>query len=81
MWIILFNATDDFGVKEIINHSAGSKRERIEEVQQQIMDEALQGALRIAGLVCKIRILRVQRLTSALGHIGCCINGTWIFSY
>jgi hypothetical protein len=53
MWIILFNATDDFGVKEIKDRSAGSKKDHIEAVQQQIMDEALQGALRIVGLVCK----------------------------
>ena len=61
MWIILFNATDDFGVKEIKNHSVGSKKDRIEEVQQQIMDEALQGALRIAGLVCKKYIYTPRR--------------------
>jgi hypothetical protein len=53
MWIILFNATDDFGVKENKDRSAGPKSDRIiEDIQQQIMDEALQGALRIAGLVC-----------------------------
>jgi len=52
MWIILFNATDDFGVKEIKKNPGALKDVPIEEVQQQIMDEALQGALRIAGLVC-----------------------------
>ena len=54
MWIILFNALDEFGVKEINNHLAGSKSVRIEEVMRKVAEEALHGALRIAGLVCRV---------------------------
>ena len=52
MWIILFNALDDFGVKEVNERSMDPKDGRIEEVKRKVLDEALHGALRIAGLVC-----------------------------
>jgi hypothetical protein len=51
MWIILFNALDDFGLKELNaainlppNHA------EIDVVKRKVADEALHGALRIAGL-------------------------------
>jgi hypothetical protein len=52
MWIILFNALDDFGIKEVNNRSVQHTDQRIEEVKRKVLDEALHGALRIAGLVC-----------------------------
>lgn len=59
MWVILFNAVDDFGVRELImHHRMGSPQDqasyqmqmRAEEVMRTILDEGLHGALRIAGL-------------------------------
>jgi len=55
MWIILFNALDDFGVKEINDRSMDPNNGQIEEVKRKVLDEALHGALRIAGLVCSKR--------------------------
>lgn len=49
MWIILFNALDDYGVKE----TNGATHEQIDAAKRKIADEALHGALRIAGLVRK----------------------------
>lgn len=48
MWIILFNALDDFGVKEV---GSPSNHHEIEAVKRRIAEEALHGALRISGLV------------------------------
>jgi hypothetical protein len=52
MWIILFNALDSCGVKEL-NAGVATEplRMEIEALQQSVMEEALHGALRIAGLV------------------------------
>ena len=52
MWIILFSALDDFGIKELnsgITHSDDTLAE-IDAAKRKIADEALHGALRIAGL-------------------------------
>lgn len=52
MWIILFSALDDFGIKELnsgITHSDNTFAE-IDAVKRKVADEALHGALRIAGL-------------------------------
>ena len=56
MWVIVFNAVDDFGIKEL-NEVArvGSpvpNHLQIETVKHKLLEEALHGALRIAGLVC-----------------------------
>ena len=57
MWVILFNAVDDFGVKEFNEAMRMSPTPNvpvnptIESVKNKILDEALHGALRIAGLV------------------------------
>jgi len=63
MWIILFNALDDFGIKELnargcspLNGSSTAPRE-IEVVKKKVLDEALHGALRIAGLACRFWFL------------------------
>ena len=52
MWIILFSALDDFGIKELnsgITYSDNTLAE-IDAVKRKVADEALHGALRIAGL-------------------------------
>jgi hypothetical protein len=52
MWIILFSALDDFGIKELnsgVTHSDNTFAE-IDAVKRKVADEALHGALRIAGL-------------------------------
>ena len=51
MWIILFNALDDFGVREQNQMTATqSSQSDIEVAKRKVADEALHGALRIAGL-------------------------------
>lgn len=51
MWIILFNALDDFGVKELHNGVASLQDQaEIDGAKRKVADEALHGALRIAGL-------------------------------
>lgn len=54
MWIILFNALDEFGLKEINDMvRSGNSPDSIqcEVIKSKVADEALHGALRIAGLV------------------------------
>jgi hypothetical protein len=51
MWIILFNALDDFGVKESILGSPNMNHAQIDGVKRKVAESALHAALRIAGLV------------------------------
>ena len=62
MWIILFNALDDRGIRESLGSPHGSAmsttlaagnglQQQIEELKTKVLDEALHGAMRIAGLV------------------------------
>jgi len=59
MWVIVFDAVDDFGIKElndiIRNHNSELGPPQIpthmDEVRGKVFDEALRGASRIAGLV------------------------------
>jgi hypothetical protein len=67
MWIFLFNALDEFGIKEIndvvrVGGSATALHNhlQIELTKRKTMDEALHSALRIAGLVSS-RILISNR--------------------
>lgn len=60
MWVILFNAVDDFGVRES-NEAVRMKAltndpamMAIESVKHKVLDEALHGALRVAGLVSSL---------------------------
>lgn len=57
MWIILFNALDDFGIREVNDlvrtgspGYASPNHAQIEGVKRKFSEEALHGALRIAGL-------------------------------
>lgn len=59
MWIVLFNALDDYGNREINENErsgmpSGNLRNRIyiEDAMRRIGEEAVNGALRIAALVC-----------------------------
>jgi hypothetical protein len=76
MWIILFNALDDRGIRESLGspHGTGAGvgtspaltasnglQQQIEELKTKVLDEALHGAMRIAGLV---RLLSVAPSTS-----------------
>ncbi|KAG5648287.1 hypothetical protein DXG03_004857 [Asterophora parasitica] len=76
MWIILFNALDDFGVKEINNRSVEPANQRIEEVKRKVLDEALHGALRIAGLAAVLTSNGYLRLDPAVMHVSCIQAGT-----
>lgn len=59
MWVIVFDAVDDFGIKEINditrdhNHDLGSPQipPHMDEAKVRVFDEAFRGASRIAGLV------------------------------
>lgn len=57
MWVILFNAVDDFGIREVNeasrmgNLSNIPNHAQIESIKRKLLDVALHGALRIAGLV------------------------------
>lgn len=55
MWIILFNAVDDFGIREVneVTRISGQTvpNAHYEPAKLKLLDEALHGALRIAGLV------------------------------
>lgn len=57
MWVIVFNAVDDFGIKEfneairMNSMQTVQANPSIESVKHKILDEALHGSLRIAGLV------------------------------
>lgn len=57
MWIILFSALDDYGIKELNTTMAPPNVAEIESVKRKVADEALHGALRIAGLVSKAALL------------------------
>ncbi len=58
MWIVLFNALDDFGIREVNDMvrtgSPGNEHPnfaQIEAIKKKVGDDALHVALRIAGLV------------------------------
>ncbi|TFK40606.1 hypothetical protein BDQ12DRAFT_679740 [Crucibulum laeve] len=75
MWIILFNALDDYGVKEI-NHSLPASHEQIDATKRRVADEALHGALRIAGLAGVLTSNGYLRLDPAVMHVSCIQAGT-----
>ena len=61
MWIILFNALDDFGMREVNDlvrtgspGTALPNHTQIEGLKQKFGEMALHGALRIAGLVSAV---------------------------
>ena len=62
MWIVIFNAAlDDFGIREVNDvvrtGSPGNEHPnyaQIEAIKKKVSNDALHGALRIAGLVCRV---------------------------
>jgi len=77
MWIILFNALDDYGIKELNAAMTPPNLTEVESIRRKVVDEALHGALRIAGLVMILLKNHVERLITC--SIGWCSNIQWIF--
>lgn len=85
MWIILFNALDDFGVKEL-NAAINLPHNHVEidVVRRKVADEALHGALRIAGLAGVLTSngylvsLRDKGISRAYRVINCPPTSDWI---
>ncbi|KAF8827746.1 hypothetical protein HHX47_DHR4000103 [Lentinula edodes] len=73
MWIVLFNALDEFGVKELNeNDRSGSPPENvqnrgyIEDAMRRVGEEALNGALRIAALTSVLSANEYLKLDPAV---------------
>lgn len=67
MWVILHNAVEEFGIREINdtqNLDTGTTvvtdTLQMEELQSKIVKEAIHGAVRIAGLVSDILIIKLK---------------------
>ncbi|KAJ7600995.1 hypothetical protein C8J56DRAFT_911818 [Mycena floridula] len=76
MWIILFNALDEFGIKEVNDARLGNgspmpDQIHIDGLKKKISDEALHGALRIAGLTGVLTSNGYLRLDTAVMHVSC----------
>lgn len=85
MWIILFNALDDFGIREVNDltrtGSPGNilpNTAHIENTKRKVMDEALHGATRIAGLAGVLTSNGYLRLDSAVMHVSIIQAGTFL---
>ncbi|KAL5482795.1 hypothetical protein ACEPAI_9390 [Sanghuangporus weigelae] len=84
MWVIVFNAVDDFGIKEFNDAVRMSSlpnmppNPAIESVKQKILDEALHGALRIAGLTGVLTSNGYLKLDPAVMHFSCLTSGTFL---
>jgi len=76
MWIILFNALDDYGIKELNAPMTPPNLIEVESIKRKVVDEALHGALRIAGLVMIFLKNHVERLITCIGW---CTDIQWIF--
>ncbi|KAF8158327.1 hypothetical protein B0H34DRAFT_450332 [Crassisporium funariophilum] len=77
MWIILFNALDDFGVKELnAGITTPDTLVLIDTTKRKVADEAVHGALRIAGLAGVLTSNGYLRLDPAVMHISCILAGT-----
>ncbi|KAK7048273.1 hypothetical protein R3P38DRAFT_2868375 [Favolaschia claudopus] len=82
MWVVLFTALDDFGVKEInevtrMNQpiSVVQNYQQIDLVMRKVADEALHGALRIAGLAGVLTSNGYLRLDPAVMLVSCIQSG------
>ncbi|KAI0693448.1 hypothetical protein C8T65DRAFT_668057 [Cerioporus squamosus] len=78
MWIILANALDDFGIREVNDVARTGTSEtllpqhaQIEDKKRKVMSEALHGALRIAGLAGVLATNGYLRLDCAVMHVSC----------
>lgn len=70
MWIILFNAVDDFNIREL-SQTPPPNVAQIEAVKQKVVEEALHSALRIAGLASlgPFYNIRIPRLTTQYNYL------------
>ncbi|KAJ7254354.1 hypothetical protein B0H12DRAFT_1233393 [Mycena haematopus] len=82
MWVVLFNALDDFGIKEInevtrMNQplSMVQNYQQIDLVKRKVADEAMHGALRIAGLAGVLTSNGYLRLDPAVMLVSCIQSG------
>ncbi|TBU45011.1 hypothetical protein BD309DRAFT_861086 [Dichomitus squalens] len=78
MWIILYNALEDFGIREVNDVTRTGTSEtllpqhaQIEETKRKVASEALHGALRIAGLAGVLASNGYLRLDCAVMHVSC----------
>ncbi|KAL0960646.1 hypothetical protein HGRIS_005674 [Hohenbuehelia grisea] len=84
MWIILFSALDDFGIREVnevvrigsVPSQHLANYSQIESAKRKVMEEALHGALRIAGLAGVLTSNGYLRLDPAVMHVSCINAGT-----
>ena len=84
MWIVIFNALDDFGIRELNDVvRAGSpdsehpNYSNIEVIKKKISEDALHGALRIAGLV-RLPTLHYPDCRILTHRAGWCIDLQWL---
>lgn len=85
MWIILFSALDEFGIKEVNDAvrmgtppTTVANQVEIETLARKIADEALHGALRIAGLVRVLSpLLLISKLRCMVRLASWPLMGTW----
>lgn len=77
MWIILFNALDDFNIREL-SQTTPPNAAQIEAVKQKVVEEALHSALRIAGLAAVLTSNGYLRLDPAVMHVSCSQAGTFL---
>ncbi|KAJ7134442.1 hypothetical protein C8R44DRAFT_770486 [Mycena epipterygia] len=82
MWVVLFTALDDFGIKEInevtrMNQPLNMVQNysQIDLVKRKVADEALHGALRIAGLAGVLTSNGYLRLDPAVMLVSCIQSG------
>ncbi|KAF8635875.1 hypothetical protein AX15_000062 [Amanita polypyramis BW_CC] len=78
MWIILFNALDEFGVKELNTNDANVDHTQIDSAKRKVAEEALYGALRIAGLANVLTSNGYLKLDPAVMHYSCNQSGTFL---
>ncbi|KAI5896651.1 uncharacterized protein SCHCODRAFT_02615463 [Schizophyllum commune H4-8] len=71
MWVILFGALDEFGVKEFAALPDPAAAAEKDEVCATIAEQALHGALRIAGLAAVLTQNGYLRLDPAVMHVSC----------
>ncbi|EKM51982.1 uncharacterized protein PHACADRAFT_212595 [Phanerochaete carnosa HHB-10118-sp] len=83
MWIVIFNALDDFGIREVNDivrtGSPGHEHpsySQIETIKKKVSDDALHGALRIAGLAGVLSTNGYLRLDCAVMHVSIIQAGT-----
>lgn len=85
MWIVIFNALDDFGIREVNDMvrtgSPGNEHPnyaQIEGIKKKVSDDALHGALRIAGLVSRSDFSVVSSSGTDSWYAGWRVDHQWL---